>query len=62
MSEGEEIISRDCCREAYANPNPKCTLRWIFPWTVFWDYMKLRVYDPILVICDKFTKQVNNYS
>jgi len=54
MSEGE-IISRDACRKAYAEPNPKCTLDGDF----IIGLPEAQGYDAILVICDRFTKQVH---
>jgi len=48
------------CREVNnAKSYPKHALGWIFLWILLWDYQKPQGYNAILVVCDRFTKQVH---
>jgi len=57
MSEGGKHFQR-CLQGSSCQTQSQMHLEQIFPWTLLWDYLKLRATNTILVICDRFTKQV----
>jgi len=54
-----ESLSRDASREVNCQTLFQMCLGQIFPWILYGTTCEVQGYDAILVVCDRFTKQVH---